>query len=89
MTKLRSELSTIINCVENNNNYRGNKHKVLFENIKNYILTGYPVLIIEILKYIGAKEGSNIYRKELWSDLKKLFSSFTLSPNDDLISLAR
>lgn len=89
MTKVGSELRTISNCVEKNRKYRGNKHKVLFENIENYILTGYPILIIEILKYIGAIEGSNIYRKELWSDLKKLFSSFTLSPNDDLISLAR
>jgi len=89
MTKVGSELNTIINCVENNRIFRGNKHQVLFKNIENYIRTGHLILIIEILKYIGTIEGVKIYRKELWSDIKKLFSSFALNPNENLTSLAR
>lgn len=89
MTQVGSELKTVINCVENNRRFRGNKHHGLFKIIENYIQTGHLPLIIEILKYIGTMEGVKVYRKELWSDLWKLFFSFTLHPAENLISLAR
>jgi len=89
MTKVGSELKTIISCVENNRKFRGNKHRILFNDIETYIHTGHILLINEILKYIGIIEGVKIYRKELWSDIKKLFTSFALNPNENLTSLAR
>jgi DNA helicase-2/ATP-dependent DNA helicase PcrA len=88
MTKVGSEFKTIINCVENNRKFRGNKHQILFNNIETYIQTGHIILINEILKYIGTIEGVKIYRKELWSDINKLFSSYALNPNERLVSLA-
>ncbi len=89
MTKVGSELKTIINCIEQNRKFRGNKHKILFKNIESYIQIGHIILIIEILKYISTIEGVKIYRKELWSDIKKLFSSYALNPSESLITLAR
>jgi hypothetical protein len=89
MTKVGSELKTIINCVENNRIFKGNKHQVLFKNIETYIQTGHISLINEIIKYIGTIEGVRIYRKELWSDIKKVFTTFALNPNENVLVLAR
>lgn len=89
MTKISSEFKTIIQCVENDKIFKGKNHQLLFYKIESYKSTGHVPIINDIIEYIGLIEGVKIYRKELWSDLKKLFVSLALNPNESIISLAR
>lgn len=89
MTKLKGEFKTIISCVENKKNWRGKKHQMLFTSIENYLCTGGFYFILEIIKYIDSIEDKNIFRKELWNDLRKLFKTYSLSTNESLKKLAR
>lgn len=89
MTKVGSELKLIFQCVEKETAFRGRKYQDLNMIIDTYIRTGNINLLSKILDYVGLIEDAKIYRKELWSDLKKLFVSLTLNPNESVISLAR
>ena len=89
MTKVGSELKLIFQCVEKDTVFRGRKYQYLYIIIDTYIRTGNINLLSKILDYVGLIEDAKIYRKELWSDLKKLFVSLTLNPNESVISLAR
>jgi len=89
MTKLKSEFKTIISCIENNKKWRGKKHQILFDSIENYIRTGEVNFILEILNYIDSIEDKNIFRKELWCDLIKLFKTYSLNMNGGLKKLGR
>jgi len=89
MTKVGSDIKLIIQCIEKEAIFHGKKHHDLFMIIDTYIKTGHYHLLSKILDYIGFIEGAKIYRKELWSDIKKLFVSLALNPNESIISLAR
>lgn len=79
MTKLKSEFKTIISCIENNKKFKGKKHQILFNFIDNYLRTGETYFILKIINYIHSLEEKNIFRKELWNDLRKLFKTYSLS----------
>lgn len=88
MTKVKGELKTIINCIKADRDFKGKNHKPFFNYIEAYINTGNIKAINDVVRYLGSIQGINIYRKELWADIKKLFSSYELNPNESIISLA-
>ena len=75
--------------IENNKNWRGKKHQILFDSIENYIRTSEIYFILKIINYINSIEDKNIFRKELWNDFMKLFKTYSLNTDENLKKLAR
>ncbi|HCI54782.1 MAG TPA: AAA family ATPase [Bacteroidales bacterium] len=91
ITKIKNELKPIRICLERDKRYNGKNEtlKSFYFLIDNYLRTGNNILILELIRLVSSFENSNIYRKELWMDIEKIFSSSVLNPEESLKNIAR